>query len=488
MLWIKIFLHSKQHRRIKMTQPKYYLIFLLCFILFSCISQGISSRYKAPLAEEGEVLIYLQPLPQEADRFSFVIDRIMVVAADGREFPVSLSFNDIKGSELMGVQRLLASVILPPGDYTGLSIHIAKAFLRTAEGDVALFVPDEPVTAVQGVSVARREVSTLFLSFSVAGTKLKGVKFTPVFSLAPSGGVLINLIGYVTNSASNYITVFDKKTMQVVNAVATGQAPKGIVLDQIRTRAYVAASRDSIIEVFDVFKGVLLNRLRLKLRDWPTDLALTPDGRTLVAVNSGSNTVSIIDALSMFETARVSVGEGPSSVAIDPSGSRAFVMNNRSSTISVVDLTQKGVSLTIGVEGAPLRAAFNKQGSQMFVINSNTPNLTVVDLSRLVVSQSVFIGMGAASIRVDDQTGLIYVGKTLGGEITVIDPFSLVFIDTIPVGGEAVFMTIDGQERNLFALLPDKKVLKKINLVSKKISAQIDVGDAGYAVVVMGER
>ncbi len=456
--------------------------------MVSCAPQGLSSRYKAPLIEEGEVILYLQPLPQEAERLSFVIDGISVIGHDDLETPVSLFFNEVKGSDLKGLQKRLASVILPPGDYSGLAIHIKRAFMRTEDGDAALLVPDEPVNVAHGFSVARREVSTLFLSFSVAGAKLQGAQFAPVFSLASSGNVLINLIGLVTNSASNYITVFNKKTMRVVNAIATDQAPKGIVLDQIRTRAYVAASHDSIIEVFDVFKGALLNRLRLNLRDRPTDLALTPDGRTLVAVNSGSNTVSIIDALSMFETARVSVGEGPSSVAIDPSGRKAFVMNTRSSTVSVVDLTQKGVSVTIGVEGAPLRAAFNQEGSQMFVINSNTPNLTVVDLSRLVVSQSVFIGMGAASIKVDDQTGLIYVGKTFGGEITVIDPFSLVFIDTIPVGGQAVFMTIDEQERNFFVVLPDKKVLQKINLISKKISAQIDVGDAAYAAVVMGER
>jgi YVTN family beta-propeller protein len=441
-----------------------------------------------PLAEEGEVLLYFQPMPQEADRLSFIIERIAAVAADGREFPLNLSFNEVKGSDLKAVQKLLGAVILPPGDYTGLSIHIAKAFIRTEEGDAALFVPDEPIAVAQGFSVARREVSTLFLSFSVAGAKLEGVKFAPVFSLAPSGAVLINLIGYVTNSASNFISVFDKKNMRVVNAIATGQEPKGMALDQLRARAYVAASRDSIIEVYDVFKGVRLNRLRLNLRDWPTEMALTPDGRTLVVVNSGSNTASIIDALSMFEVSRVSVGEGPSSVAIGPSGLKAFVMNNRSSTISVIDLSQKSISVTIGVEGAPLRAAFNRDGSQMFVISSNSPNLMVVDLARLTVSRSVFIGMGAAAIRVDDQTGLIYVGKNFGGEITVIDPFSLVFIDRIAVGGKADFLTVDEQERSLLVVLPDKKILQKINVISKKIIAQIDVGDAAYAAVVMGER
>lgn len=456
--------------------------------MISCIPQGLPSRYKAPLGNEGEVILYLQPMPQEAEKLRFYIDEIFVVRDDGFKIPFSLSFNELNGLDLKGTQKQLASTILPPGPYSGLSIRVKQAFIQTEEGDVALFVSEEPDNVAHGFDVARGQVVSLFLSFKIAGTKLDGVKFTPAFSLASSGRALINLIGYVTNSESNFITVFDKNTMQVVDTISTSQGPKGMVLDQVRTRAYVAASRDNIIEVIDVFKGVIINRLRLNLRDRPIELALTPDGRTLLSVNNGSNTVTIIDALSMFEIARVDVGQGPTSAVIDPSGFRAFVLNSRSSTISVIDLTQRGLALTIGVEAAPLRATFSRGGDKLFVINSNSPNLTVIDLNRLMVSNTVFIGMGAVSIQVDEQTGNVYVGKSIGGEITVIDPFALVFIDSILVGGQTDNMTIDDQKRHLFAVLGDKNKLAKINLISKEISGTIDLGQKAFSAVVMGER
>lgn len=456
--------------------------------MVSCIPQDLPSRYKSPLGKAGEVILFLQPMPQEAEKLRFIIDDITAIRDDGFEIPLTLLINEIKGLDLKGIQKQLASAILPPGPYAGLSIRVRQAFVRTEEGDVALFVSKEPVKVVHGFDVERGQVSNLFLAFKISGTRLEGVKFAPVFSLASSGRTLINLIGYVTNSASNFITVFDKNSMRVVDTISMGQGPKGMVLDQLRTRAYVAASRDNIIEVIDVFKSVIINRLRLNLRDRPIELALTPDGTTLISVNNGSNTVSVIDALSLIEIARINVGDGPIYAVSDPSGFRVFVLNSRASTISVIDLTQRGVVQTIGVEAAPLRAAFNREGDKLFVINSNSPNLTVIDLARLSVSNTVFIGMGAASIKVDDQTGNIYVGNRIGREIMVIDPFALVFIDSIPVDGRTVFITIDDQKRNLFAVLGDKNTLAKINLISKEIGAGIDLGEGAFSVVVMGER
>jgi YVTN family beta-propeller protein len=471
-----------------MSSTRYLFIFLLCVFTIGCALQEITSRYKAPLTHEGEVILYLQPMPQEAQNLRFVIDGIFALRNDGVEFPLNLFTNELKGAGLIGIQKRLAAAVLPPGSYGGLSIHVKDAFIRTDEGDVNLIVADEPIRVNRVFDVTRANASTLFLSLNASGNIKAGIQFAPGFSLASSGRVLINLTGYVTNSGSNSISVFNKKTMQVVDTIATRQGPKGLVLDILRARAYVAASRDDMIEVIDVFKGQVINRLRLNLRDRPIELALSPDGRTMISVNNGTNTASIIDALSMIELARIQVGEGPFSAVIDPSGFRAFVLNERSSTISVIDLTQRGVSVTIGVEGSPLRAAFNREGSKLFVIGRNSPNLSVIDLESLAVSQRVFIGLGAAFIRVDDLTGLIYVGKRSGGQIMVIDPFALVFIDVIAVAGKAAFITIDGEERNLFVVIPDKKMLQKINVTSKMISAKIDVGKGAYAVAVMGER
>jgi YVTN family beta-propeller protein len=471
-----------------MIQVRLYSIFLLLLFIGGCFPQEYTYNYdKGPLDNEGEVLVYLQTLPQEASKLRFVMDGIFAVRDDGRKIPLFLSVNDINGSELLGRQKLLATGILPPGAYTGLSIKTAKAFVQSEEGEVALLVPEEPVIAPKLFQVNRRQAITLFLSLHASGIISRGISFTPDFSLATSGGVLVNLTGYVSNSAANLIFVFNKKTMKVVNVIAIGRGPKGVVLDQRRTRAYVAVSGDDAVEIYDLFSGTVVGRVKLNFGDNPMDLALTPDGRTLVSVNHSSNTVSIIDAISKIELRRIRVGEKPTSAVIDPQGLRAYITNSRSNTVSVVDLSQRTFTATISVEGSPVRGAFNRAGDRLYVVSSNSPNLSVIDATSLRVTDKIFIGTGGVSIRVSRLNGLIFVGKSFGGEIAVVDPSSSMFIDSIGVGGNAAHMTIDRQENVLFVVLPERRLVQKINLTSKKIMAEIEVAGGAYAVVVMGE-
>ena len=471
-----------------MIQRRLYFFFLLLLFIGSCFPQEYTYNYdKAVLVDEGKVLVYLQPLPQEASKLRFIIDGIFAVRADGTKIPLFLSFNDLTGAKLLGVQKLLATGVLHQGSYTGLSIAIKKAFLQGEEGETDLFIPAEPAWAQRLFEVKRREALTLFLSLNASGIISRGISFTPDFSLATSGGILINLAGYVSNSFSDIISVLNKKTMEVVNVIATGRGPKGIVLDQRRTRAYVAVSGDDAVEIYDVFNGKTIGRIKLKFRDNPMELALTPDGRTLVSVNHSSNTVSIIDALSNSEVRRVKVGDGPTSAVVDPSGFKAYVMNSRSNTVSVVDLTQRTPTATIAVEGSPLRGAFNRAGDRLYVISRDSPNLSVIDPSRLTVTEKIFIGTGAVSIKINFLTGLILVGKRFGGEIAIVDTSSLMFIDSMRVGGNAAYMTIDRQENTLFVALPERRMVQKVNLTSKKIMAEIEVGEGAYAVAVMGE-
>ena len=353
---------------------------------------------------------------------------------------------------------------------------------------MTLLVGEDPLRVEQTFDITRGQASTLFLTLNPSGIITAGVRFAPVFSLMPAGQTLINLIGFASIPTTNTLTVFNKKTMQVVDAIATDPGPSGLALDQLRTRAYVAASRDDSVAVIDVFNKQIINRLKLNFKDHPVWLELTPDGRTLVSVNEGSNTVSIIDARAMVEIDRVKVGEKPSAAVMDPAGVKVYVLNTRSKTISVVDLTQRRLAVTVAVEASPLRGTFNREGDQLYVISGDWPYITVIDRRRFAIIRKIFIGTGAVSIHRDDQTGLIYIGKKIGGEIAVIDPFSAQLVDSFQVDGRAVFMTIDGQERTLLTAFSDQSRLQKINLIGKKPVAELETGAGAYAVVVMGER
>ena len=463
-----------------------YSTLVLLFLLASCLPEG--STPKPALTSQGEAVLYLQPMPQEAQNLRIIIQRISAIGTDGMEVPFDLSFKELQGKDFTGRQRLLATVILPPGSYTGISVEVDKALVQTEEGEMALFVPEEPVIAQRLFKVERGKASALFLTFSGSGAVTSGITFTPSFALETSSRQLINLVGYVSNSASNLISVFNKKTMLVVDAIATGSGPKGIALDQRRIRAYVAVSGDDTIEAYNVFTGRLIGKALLNFRDHPVDLGLTPDGKTLVSVNHDSNTVSIIDAISLLRLETIKVGERPTSVVIDPSGFKAYVMNTLSSTISVIDLTQRTLTVTLSVEGDPLQGAFNSAGDKLYVVSRNSPNLSVIDPARLTITDRIFTGTGARSIKVDVRTGLILVGKEFGREITIVDPSTSMFVDTIEVGGQAGFMTIDGQENTLFVSVPDKGIVQKLNLTSKRIMGEIDVGAEPDEVVVIGER
>ena len=466
---------------------KFTFILSLFFIFtIACTPQVVIQ--KEPLKENGEIILYFQPVAQGAERLSFTIDAISAVRNDGAVFPLDLSFNIIEGNGLTGSQRLFASGVLPQGEYSGIFLKTGRASVKGEEGPSALLVSEEPVTVSHLFQVARGKASTLFLTFDTSTFTAQDVIFTPLYRLETYGKELYNLTGYITGTNSNIISIFNKKTMLNVGAIATGRAPMGMVFDRGRGRSYIAYSGDDVITVLDISSGEITDRVTLNFGDEPMDLALTPDGSMLVSANRGSNTISIIDADALYEIRRISVGEEPTSVVIDPLGLRAFIANSMSTSISVVGISSGVLAATIDVEGTPLKGAFNRDGTELYVIHLDTPYVTVVDPSSLTVSGKIFIDTGAISIEVDTRTDLIFVGNSIGSEISVIDPSSSMLIDKIKTGGPVSYMTLDDEENMLFALIPDKKILQKVNLTSKKIIGQIDTGEGPYAVVVVGER
>jgi YVTN family beta-propeller protein len=297
-----------------------------------------------------------------------------------------------------------------------------------------------------------------------------------------------NLVGLVTNNGSNDITVFNKKSLQVYGVIVTGRGPAGMALDQRSRKAYVALSGEDGIEVIDVVAGNVSDRIRLYPGDQPHEVALTPDGRILLSANTGSNTVSVIDADSRFEVTRIPVGNGPRSVAIEPTGRRAFAFNSLSNTISVLDIPTRSLISTIGVDSGPVRGQFNRRGDRLYVIQETSPYVVVINPSLLTVTGRFPVRSGVRSVKVDPNTDLVYLGKMHDFAVGLYDPFAFAPVGFMDAGGAIAQMTADGDENNLFLVSPDRKAVLVANLTSRRTVGEIDVGDDPYWVTMMGER
>ena len=454
-------------------------------ILGAC--QATLSKFLPPLEEEGEVYLYAEPFPQEGERLRFNIEAIFAVSADGKEFPLTVSLHELKPSDLRR-QRLLAYGRLPPGSYDGVSFKVSKALLKTEEGEANLLVPETPVRNDFPFSVNRKRAYVISVTFKYAESISGGFSFSPVFSMIIPARPIPSLTGYVSNLGSNNITVFDKKLNKVLAIIVTGGGPAGMALDQRQGRAYVALSGDDTIELVDVLSGEVINRLRVHTGDQPRELALTPDGKTLLVANKGTNTISFVDALSLVELGRVDVGREPHSVSIHPNGIRAFVFNTLSSTVSVIDIPNRAVISTITTDPAPLRGKFNRRGDKLYVIHEWSTYLTALDPFALSVLKRFPVRIGMTSIKVDPQTDLVYMGRGRDTIVEVYDPFSFVVVDSINTGAGITYMTIDGDENNLYMVNPEMKSVMVSRLVRKKVFSEMDVGESPYWVTIMGER
>ncbi len=461
----------------------------LCALLFLLVlgCEGSFLQLKPALENEGEVYLYTQPFPQEADRLRFNIEGISALAGDGREIPLSLSMKEFKGREIKR-QRLLASGPLAPGSYTGFSIKLKSAFLRGEEGESSLLLAEGPVKIEFPFNVVRRKAYVISMTFKYNESVQSGFSFNPVFFLYIPPKPILPLTGYVSNSASNNITIFDKKTNQVMGVIVTGGNPAGMVLDQNRRRAYVADSGGDTIEVIDVLAGDIIDRLRLNTGDHPQELALTPDARILLSVNTGSNTVSFIDAGSLVEVSRMNVGKSPNSILIDQTGRRGFVFNTLSNTISVIDIPNRGIVGTISTESGPLRGQFNRRGNRLYVIHEGSSYLLEIDAAFLSIVRRDQVKIGMNAIKVDTRTDYVYLGRKRDISVEVYEPFTFVAIDFIDTGGGIEYMTIDNELNNLYLVNSGKKTVMVVNLVSKKMIAEFDVGNGPYWVTMMGER
>ncbi len=460
---------------------------VLTIALAGC--QAAHEQLRPPaLSGQGELYVYMEAFPREAARLEFGLDRIYAVAGDGSLVPL-----DLRASRFTPVldsgQRLAAWGVLDPGRYKGLAFKVKEAGLAAPGGGRAdMLVPGKPVLDRFPFTVKKKGAVVISLTLAYGGSVKKGFSFTPDFSLKIPVKPVDAALGYVVNYGSNDITVFNKASMEVTGVIPTGAGPSSMILNPRTERGYVSLSRGDAIDVVDMVSGSIIGRIRLNTGDSPAELAITPDGKTLFSVNSGSNTVSVINPLSYIETGRIQVGLRPVSISLDRTGTRAWVFNYFSNNVSIIDVNSDTVVATLNTDLTPLRGEFSKNGESIYIINKGSPFLTVVNPVTLATVQRKYAGMGMTAIKVDTNTDLIYIGKEGDPYIEIYDPFTLSPQDYIKAGSETRYMAIDGDEDHLCAVDPAGNSLFFINLASRKIVSKIDVGKYPVWVALVGER
>ncbi len=141
----------------------------------------------------------------------------------------------------------------------------------------------------------------------------------------------------------------------------------------------------------------------------PDDLALSPDGKRLYVVCSGSDEVLVVDTAVRAVAGRVPVGKVPRGIALAPDGKRLYVTNSWADTVSEVDTASLQVLRTLPTGFEPTGVALDAAHGILYVANRLSDDISLIDLAGGADVRRLAAGRGASYIAASPDGAHIYV-------------------------------------------------------------------------------
>jgi len=292
---------------------------------------------------------------------------------------------------------------------------------------------------------------------------------------------------YVTNQASNDVTVIDARTFEVITAIPVEDRPhnvnhtpdgryalvtnKNINVDEapsltiIRTeddevqatvrgigeriehvvspansRAYVSEDlgENAVVEI-DLDNLSIVGQAPVGVK--PHGLWPTPDGKFLFVPNQLSGTVSKVDLETMQVVAETTAGRTPTMVAVSTDGRFAYVSLFGERGLAVIDAqtvesTRMQVNDVIPIGERPAQVAVTPDNKYILVPCEGPGALYVISVVDHQVIRAVPTGKKANGVDVSSDSRYAFVSNWGDDTVSVVDLERLVVIQEIPVGEE----------------------------------------------------
>jgi DNA-binding beta-propeller fold protein YncE len=202
---------------------------------------------------------------------------------------------------------------------------------------------------------------------------------------------------YITCENSAKVAVIDQKTHKMIDAIDSGStnghrlaiAPDG-------QRLYTDNEEDATVSVIDVPKRKLLGTI--KTPHALAGIAISGDGRTVVAVSDEQPMIFLIDTIAeqVMREVRLEGVPKPAQIArYSPDGAMVAISSLNSNMLSLMD-SSFGNQTAIPVGNQPMDFAF--RGNELFVGCQGDGSMHVIDIPQRRNKQSFRAGAGCESV------------------------------------------------------------------------------------------
>jgi len=234
------------------------------------------------------------------------------------------------------------------------------------------------------------DVATQTLADSVAvGPSAQGL------AVLPDGSAV-----YVANSGDDTVSVIDTNTFSVVDTIPVGPEPHGVVAHPDSATVYVSNILGPSVSVIDVATATVTATVPVVSQ--PRGITIDPEGDFVYVGNYTVDSVSVIDTATNTVVDTIIVGgigsDFPTSLAMHPDGGTLYVSLNMASpvtplsTVSVVDTATRTQTLQIGGFWSARGLSVHPDGRHLYVVDTEPNRVSVVDTSSNTIVDTVSVG------------------------------------------------------------------------------------------------
>lgn len=262
-----------------------------------------------------------------------------------------------------------------------------------------------------------------------------------------------------------------------------------------REYAYVTNGGSNSVTVLDVL--TLRQDRVISVGIDPTGAAVNPKRNEVYVVDTGSNSVSVIDTESQTVIATIRVQQRPYFISVSPDGTRAYVANAGSNSVSVLDLKARRQVAVIGVGEAPGEAAISPDGNTLVVSNRVGGSASIIDTTvnpRFQKVRSVFSGCpGATAIAILPDSSKAFIACSGGHQVMAVQlasvpvkskhttsaeerPLQDALLAMLDVGKTPLALALKPDGGELFAVNYDDGSISEIDTSTNEVGGAYFVG------------
>ena len=310
-------------------------------------------------------------------------------------------------------------------------------------------------------------VAVLSLSLGAAAQSAPGYKVTKTWKLGGTGGwdylTVDSAERRIFIARADRVMVVDEDSGKLLTEIPNTPGVHGVALTPEFGKGFISAGGEDMVTIFDLKTLKVLNKIKVGTR--PDAIVYDPFTKRVFTFNATSKDTTAIDAAKGEVAGKIDLGCKPEFSASDEKGTM-FVNVEDTSELVAFDPQKLVVKSRWKMAGCeePTGLALDKKNRRLFAGCGGNKKMAIVNADNGKVLAMPDIGEGCDATAFDADLGLAFASAG-DGTITVVreeSPEKFTVVETAKTQDHARTMSLDPKTHELFTVtakvLPGRKV------------------------------